>query len=106
MQTISFFVRRRPLLVYFILAYVFAWLLAPLILISPMYGAPGLIAPALAAVIVTGLTGGPPEVSRLLRKLTVWRVSFIWYLVVLGLPVILSFLTAFIAKIINPGQSI
>jgi len=94
MRSISQLVRSHPLFSYFILAYAFAWILYPLILISPVYGVPGLFAPALAAVVVSAVLGGRSEVGRLLRKLAIWRVDFIWYIVALGLPALLSFMVA------------
>jgi hypothetical protein len=72
MKTLTTFIQRRPLPFYFVLAYAFAWIFYPLIAISPLYGLPGLFAPALAAIIVTWATGSRPEVGRLLRKLAIW----------------------------------
>lgn len=58
MKTLAGFIQRRPLPVYFFLAYLFSWVFYPLIAVSPVYGLPGLFAPALAAVIVVWATGG------------------------------------------------
>jgi membrane protease YdiL (CAAX protease family) len=98
MTTLSRFIKQYALAVYFILAYVFAWIFYPLIMASPVYGLPGLFAPALAAIIVTWAVGGWSEVGKLLRKLAIWRVGLIWYVIALGLPVLLSFLVAFLGR--------
>jgi len=105
MNKLTAFIQRYPLLVYFVLAYAFAWALAPLITISPMYGLPGLFAPALAAIIVSGVIGGRTQVSSLLRKLTVWRVNPVWYLVALGLPFLISFIASAPGKYLNSNSS-
>jgi membrane protease YdiL (CAAX protease family) len=98
MKSISQFINRYELISYFFLAYLFAWIFYPLIAVSPVYGLPGLFAPAVAAIIVTGAKGGRPEIGRLLRKLAIWRVSFIWYVVALGLPVLLSISVALLGR--------
>jgi membrane protease YdiL (CAAX protease family) len=98
MRSISQFINRYELISYFFLAYLFAWIFYPLIAVSPVYGLPGLFAPAVAAIIVTGAKGGRPEIGRLLRKLAIWRVSFIWYVVALGLPVLLSISVALLGR--------
>jgi membrane protease YdiL (CAAX protease family) len=41
--------------------------------------------PLWAAIIVTSITDGGSGVKRLLRKFTIWRVGWRWYLVALGL---------------------
>ena len=98
MNPISRFIKQHALVSYFVLAYAFAWIFYPLIKISAIYGLPGLFAPALAAVIVTWVAGGRHETGRLLRKLTIWRVGFIWYVIALGLPILLSFLVAVLGR--------
>jgi membrane protease YdiL (CAAX protease family) len=98
MKPVTTFIQRRPLVAYFILAFVFAWAFTPLIAISPLYGLPGLFAPALAGYIVSRVTGGPAQVSEYWNKLRIWRVNFVWYLLALGLPVVFSFLVAMLAR--------
>ena len=105
MKPLISFIQRKPLLTYFLLAYAFAWALAPLIAISPMYGLPGLFAPALAGIIIVGLRGGRTQVGLLLRKLAIWRVGLVWYLVALGLPFLVSFLASAPARFLHPGAS-
>jgi membrane protease YdiL (CAAX protease family) len=99
MNTLTSPIHRHPLPAYFILAYAFAWAFAPLIAISPLYGLPGLFAPALAGIIVSGVTGSRAQVSEFLGKLMIWRVSLVWYLIALGLPVMASFLVAVLGRI-------
>jgi len=91
-----------PLVAYFVLAYALSWI----ILVPAGFGllpdsasvlawlAP--FGPAVAAFIVTALTGGRPAVRQLLRRLVQWRVGAGWYLLVLlGIP-LLELLGAFV----------
>jgi uncharacterized protein len=88
--------RAFPLAAYFVLAYALSWLIlvpaglgllpdssAGVLVWLPPFG------PAVAAFIVTGLTGGRSAVGQLLRRLVQWRVGIRWYLLVLiGIPLI------------------
>ena len=98
MKSIVKFINRYPLITYFVLAYAFAWIFYPLIERSAVYGLPGLFAPALAAIIVCWAAGGRSGIGNLLRKLAIWRVGFIWYVIALGLPIVLSFLVAILGR--------
>lgn len=89
-RTVVTLLQRRPIVTYFVLAYAFSWVLYPLIAFNPLYGVPGLFAPALAAVIASALEGGRGEVRRLFARVTHWRVGLPWYTLALGLPLLLS----------------
>ena len=104
MITLTAWIRRYPLATYFILAYAFAWAFAPLIAISPTYGVPGLFTPALAAYIVSRVAGGREQAAGLFRKLAIFRVNLLWYLVALGLPVLLSFIVALLARFFGAAE--
>lgn len=96
---------RHPLLFYFIIAYAGSWLVvlpylrsgadtrllpfswpipfAVSAAIAPFAG------PFLAAFIMTGVTEGRAGISRLLRRIVLWRVELRWYLfALLGVPAI------------------
>jgi uncharacterized protein len=90
MHALSAFVRRRPLLTFFILAYAFAWLLISLVSVSLVFPVLGLFGPALAAIIVTAIAEGRAGVKALLRRVVQWRVGWQWYAVAAGLPVALA----------------
>jgi membrane protease YdiL (CAAX protease family) len=97
-------VKRHPLVAYFILAFAGAWLFIFPILLSQR--ASGLLTlpeplllilfllstfmgPAPAAFIVTGITDGKEGVKQLLRRMTQWRVGLGWYLlVIIGYPLV------------------
>jgi membrane protease YdiL (CAAX protease family) len=83
-------VRRHPLLVFFVLAFVFAWaIMVPLTLSSwglfAFPASPPLLifmgyGPTWAALVVAGALGGRAAIRALLRRLLVWRVGWPWYL--------------------------
>ena len=67
-------VQRYPLIIFFVLAYVFSWWPWPLYALGL---SPSLIVafgPFLAAILVLALTGGKAGVVALLRRIVRWRV--------------------------------
>jgi uncharacterized protein len=86
--------RRWPLVSYFILAYVFAWILIPLAAnVSLAFAFIAIFAPALAAVVVTAALEAGAGVRRLIRNAVRPRGSAIWYVVALVLPFVLAGIT-------------
>lgn len=89
MNPIVSFVKRQPLITFFILAFGLTWgcgwvadtfytgttrsglLVLPFLLLSA--------GPLIGAMVVTGITGGKTGVMTLLRKFTIWRVGWRWY---------------------------
>ena len=63
-------VKRQPLATYFVLAYVFTWVLLPLMLVNLALGLFGLLMPAVAAIVATGLSEGKAGMKQLLRPLS------------------------------------
>ena len=87
--------RAFPLVAYFVLAYALSWLILVPAAFGLLPGSAGILAwvapfgPAVAAFVVTALTGGRPAVVRLLWRLVQWRVGIRWYLLVLlGIPLL------------------
>lgn len=78
--------RRHPMLAFFVLTYLLTWSLVPI----GGFFSPG---PLLAAVIVIGLTEGRPGFRRLGSRLIRWRVSWIWYVVAVAVPLTVHALT-------------
>ena len=88
MTSSSRWVRRRRLLVFFALAFVFAWITLPLAVFGVMeqvefqpYG------PLLAALIVVPLTEGMAGVRRFGARLVRWRVGALLWAFALVIPV-------------------
>ena len=82
-------VRSHPLSAYLILTFVGFWSCIALGTIPALhFWVPilGALAPAIAAVVVTGLLAGDPGIRALVRRLGKWRCNPAWYLVVFGLP--------------------
>ena len=106
---------RHPLVVFFLLAFVFTWgyfwlIWAPLGLPHSLIALGG-FGPAGSAFLVLALTSGKPGVLRLLRSIVHWRVGAQWYLVaLLGLPVLnlLAFLVVpgALADVVAPDSSL
>ena len=90
MTTLLASVRRHPLVAFFVLAYAFTWWVYPFLRVSPLLGFPGLLGPALAAIVVVAVTDGKAGLKDLLGRLTRWRVGARWYAVALGLPAVLA----------------
>jgi membrane protease YdiL (CAAX protease family) len=94
MRALTVVVKRYPLVTFFVLSYLFAWLgwtmperLYRGTMLSGLLALPFIVlvaGPLLAAIIVTAITEGWAGVKSLLRKFTIWRVGWGWYVVALG----------------------
>ena len=73
MGTITTFVKRHPLVVFFVLGYALTWPMIPLVTVSPLWGLPALFGPALAAIIVIAVVDGRPGLRDLLGRMVRWR---------------------------------
>lgn len=90
MRTVPALVRRYPLTAFFVLAYLLTWWVYPLLQVSPLLGFPGLLGPALAAIVVVAIVGGKAGLKDLLGRVLRWRVGIGWYALALGLPAVLA----------------
>ncbi len=75
------FVRRHRVATFFVLAYVLAWAGIP----WNSFYAPGAL---LAALIVVALTEGLPGLRRLGARVIRWRVSWVWYVLAVAVPLL------------------
>lgn len=105
---------RHPLISFFVIAFVLAWLIEVPLALSANGILPKLpllvfaiaipvatLAPAASAFIVTGVTEGKVGVVRLLRRCVRWRVGIQWYLFILiGIPIIVL-----LGAIVVPGAA-
>src|SRR5919199_990316 len=107
---------RHPLISFFVMAFAFSWIVwSPWVLSEEGVGllpfelggaasgllnaAAILLGPTLAGLIITGSTEGRAGIRRLLRRIVLWRVGFVWYLFALiGVPVVMA-----IGTLILPG---
>lgn len=96
--------QRRPLVAYFVLAYLGTWLVFAPVVVSQrglglltlpdalgliLFFVSAYIGPFGAALVVSRATGGPGAVRDLLRSIVRWRVGVQWYLlVILGYPLL------------------
>jgi membrane protease YdiL (CAAX protease family) len=84
-----------PLVAFIALAYALSWLILVPAGLGLLPDSAGILAwlapfgPAMAAFVVTALTGGRPAVGQLLRRMVQWRVGIHWYLLILfGVPLV------------------
>jgi len=102
----------KKLLLYFALAYLISWTIwLPLIL--PKYGIHvlpvlpkyhhylGSFGPMIAAFIVKYISDGWMGVKDLLKRIVQWKVKWVWYIVVLIIPVLLVLAAGYIDEFIN-----
>ncbi len=97
-------VKRHPFLVYFLIAFALFWgCIALGFAESFRFWAPilGALAPAVSALLVTGLSEGEPAIRALVRRLGEWRVPPWWYGVVFGLPVVEGILSLGVAELLG-----
>lgn len=101
------FVRNRPVLSFFVLAYALSWLLwTPMLFagIPPfsavthtpsLYLLPGIaLGVTGSAFVMTALTQGRQGVRRLVQRLLWWRVGIVWFAVAIALIPLLEIATA------------
>ena len=75
------FVRRRELVIFFVLSYLIAWSTVP-------FGSFLAFSPLVSAIVVVAIAEGLPGLARLGRRLIRWRVNWIWYAAAIGLPLL------------------
>ena len=79
-------VGRHEVALYLALAYVISWSIWPLVLVNPDSSPLVPFGPGLAALIVTSVAGGRPELFSLLRDLGRWRQGPGWYALAVAVP--------------------
>ena len=75
------FVRRRELVIFFVLSYLIAWSTLP-------FGSFLAFSPLFSAIIVVTIAEGWRGLAQVGRRLIRWRVSWIWYVAAIGLPLL------------------
>jgi uncharacterized protein len=75
------FVRRRELVIFFVLSYLIAWSTLP-------FGGFLAFAPIVSAIVVVAVAEGWQGLARLGRRVIRWRVNWIWYAAAIGLPLL------------------
>ena len=110
-QRIADVCARCPLLSYFLLAYAVSWaFFVPFVYLWRVVldghfewwlvvFLPGAYGPTIAAVVLAGVIDGKQGVKRLLAKLLIWRVGWVWYLFAGFLPIALLGLAVFLSSL-------
>lgn len=109
------FLRRHPLVCYFLMSYGFSWLAwLPLILsqngigllpfpVSDLWGGlPGLyLGPLLSGILVTAAVSGKTGLRQLLHRSILWRTGWQWFLFIfLGIPALIT-----VGTLLLPGMA-
>jgi membrane protease YdiL (CAAX protease family) len=83
-------IRRRPLVAFFVLAYAFSWSLSLVYLFT--HSGPAILScgPFLAAAVVLGATTGRRGIKALFASMVRWRVGFRWWVVAIAAPVLVT----------------
>ncbi len=91
-------IRRYPIPAFFVIAYAFSWAIGGL-LIARHHGLINVpqwlhylsaFGPAMAALIVTGLSGGRPALRDLWSRVVRTRIEARWWLIGVGMPILLG----------------
>jgi membrane protease YdiL (CAAX protease family) len=96
MNTLTSFVKQYRLAIFLVLTYALSWWPALLYARGNFPAPVAAFGPFLAALIVLGLTEGRSGVKTLLRRMVRWRVGLQWYLIALGLPILMSGLASYL----------
>jgi len=79
-------IRRHPVLTFFVLACALSWAAIP----WQSFFAPGVL---VAALIVVSLTEGVAGLKAMGSRLIRWRVSWVWYVLALAVPLAVTFVS-------------
>jgi membrane protease YdiL (CAAX protease family) len=99
MDTITGFVKRYSVIIFFILAYLFSWSFWPLFNLGKVPTPILPLGPVIAALIVVPIVGGKAGFKAWASRIVRWRVGLRWYAVAIFLP-ILMVLTAVLINIL------
>jgi len=98
MSSLSSVVKRHPIITFVVQAYALSWILeSPLVFLTDsLSDAQALVlrilasnVPSVVAIVLTAMVFGWGALRKLLGRLLIWRVSPLWYLVVILGPVVL-----------------
>ncbi|MEZ4710103.1 MAG: type II CAAX endopeptidase family protein [Caldilineaceae bacterium] len=101
MNFLSSLIKRNPFASFVLLTYLFSWWPSLLYLwgMSPIGVAA--FGPFIAALVVLAVTEGKPGLKTLLRRIVHWRVGWQWYLVALGLPILMAGLASYLTVLLG-----
>ena len=101
MHLLSSLIKRYPFASFVILTYLFSWWPSLLYVwgISPIGVAA--FGPFIAALVVLAVTEGKPGLKTLLRRIVHWRVGWQWYLVALGLPIVMAGVASYLTVLLG-----
>jgi membrane protease YdiL (CAAX protease family) len=88
---ITSFVKRYPFVAFALLSYLLSWWPALVPGFEESVGI-GILphGPSIAAIVVMAIVGGRPAVRRLLSRLLRWRIGLKWYVIAIGLTILIT----------------
>jgi membrane protease YdiL (CAAX protease family) len=91
MNQITALIKRHPFATFAVLSCLLAWWPALVPSFEESFGI-GVLphGPSIAAVIVVAIVGGRSAVKRLLSRLVRWRIGLKWYVIAIGLTVVIT----------------
>ena len=93
-------VRRHPVLSFFLLAYALTWAAIP----WNSFFVPGVL---ISALVIVSVTEGKAGLRRLGSRLIRWRVSWIWYVLAIGVPLLVDCASAALNTVLGaPAASL
>lgn len=101
MNILSSFVKKNRIVSFVILAYALSWWPMLLVVLGVSDISVAAFGPFLAALIVLGLTEGRSGVKTLLGRMVRWRVGWQWYLIALGLPLLMGGLASYLVVLLG-----
>jgi membrane protease YdiL (CAAX protease family) len=109
MKRIARSIQKHPVVAYFLMVYVLAWLIwIPVGIhtggVSPAAVLLGAWAPSISAFILTGYLNGRKGLGVLFRRILIWRVAIQWYAFVLLSPGIIG-LVAILLYVVFGGSA-
>ena len=82
------FIARHELVAFYLVACALTWTLASLVQVSFLFVLLALFGPAVAALVVSLISGGFTAVRELLWRVMIWRVHVKWYAAVIAIPLL------------------
>lgn len=96
MKNAASWVRKYPLVAFFLLTLTLVWLTTHPAVPTPVALFITTLLPMIFAAVITAFVKGKSGLKELFGRLLIWRIGAVWYAFVLGLPILLGLMAIFI----------